>query len=71
MPTIAHCQERARELTALAEREPQHRAQHLADTAAWPRLASRMVEMAVLSAPYPRVRAVREHQAGMVRGDAL
>jgi hypothetical protein len=50
MPTIAHCQKRARELTALAEREPQNRAQHLADAAAWLILARRMVEMAILAA---------------------
>ena len=46
MPTIAQCQERARELTALAERESQNKAQHLADAAAWLRLASRMVQIA-------------------------
>jgi hypothetical protein len=45
MPTIAHCQKRARELTALAEHDPQHRAQHLADAAAWLFLARRMVQM--------------------------
>jgi hypothetical protein len=47
MPTIAYCQKRARELTALAEREPQHRAQHLVDAAAWLLLATRTEEMAV------------------------
>jgi hypothetical protein len=51
MPTIAYCQKRARELTALAEREPQHNAQHLIDAAAWLLLAKRMVEMAMLAAP--------------------
>jgi hypothetical protein len=51
MATIAHCQKRARELTALAEREPQHKAQHLIDAAAWLLLASRMVQMAMLAAP--------------------
>jgi hypothetical protein len=50
MPTIAHCQERARELTALAEREPEHRAQHLSDAEAWLLLAKRMLEMALRAA---------------------
>jgi hypothetical protein len=45
MPTITHCQKRAHELTALAEREPQHRAQHLADAAAWFILAARLEEI--------------------------
>ena len=51
MATIAHCQKRARELTALAELdEPEHKAQHLADAAAWTRLAKRMLEMALRAA---------------------
>ena len=57
MPTIAQCQKRARELTALAEREPQHRAQYSADAAAWLRLASRMLETALRASPAP----CREH----------
>jgi hypothetical protein len=44
MPTIAHRQRRARELTALAEREPEHRAQRPVDAAAWLLLASRLEE---------------------------
>jgi hypothetical protein len=40
-----------RELAALAEREPEHNAQHLIDAAAWLLLATRMQEMAALTAP--------------------
>jgi hypothetical protein len=39
MPTVAYFQKRARELTALAEREPEHKAQCLIDAAAWLLLA--------------------------------
>jgi hypothetical protein len=57
MPTIAQCQKRARELTALAECDPQHKAQYSADAAAWLRLASRMLETALRASPAP----CREH----------
>ena len=45
MSTAAECRTRARELTALAEHEPQHRAKHLTDAAAWLVLAQRTDEM--------------------------
>ena len=68
MPTIAHCQKRARELTALAELdEPEHKAQHLADAAAWTRLAKRMLEMALCAAwRSRRPRASQARAAGDV-----
>jgi hypothetical protein len=49
MPTMAHSQKRARELTALTERGSQQKAQHLADATAWLRLATRMVQIAKTS----------------------
>jgi hypothetical protein len=53
MPTVAHCRQRARELTVLAEREPQHKTQHLNDAAAWLLLARRSEEIATLADPQP------------------
>jgi hypothetical protein len=52
MPTIAHCRERARELTALAEAEPQNRTQHLNDAAAWSLLANRTEELEAIAVEY-------------------
>jgi hypothetical protein len=49
MPTAAHCRQRARELIALAEREPQHKTQHLIDAAGWQLLARRMEEIGILA----------------------
>jgi hypothetical protein len=49
MPTVTHCRKRARELIALAEREPQHRTQHLNDAAAWLLLARRLEEISTLA----------------------
>jgi hypothetical protein len=49
MPTIAHCRKRAHELTALAEREPQHKAQHLNDAEAWLILAARLEDQALVA----------------------
>jgi hypothetical protein len=48
MPTIVHCRTRARELAALAEREPENRPQHLNDAAAWSLLARRMEEAEII-----------------------
>ena len=45
MSTAAECRTRAAELTALAEREPEHRDQHLVDAAAWLVLARRTDEI--------------------------
>ena len=53
MPTVADCRQRARELTVLAEREPQHKTQHLNDAAAWLLLARRSEELAMLADPQP------------------
>jgi hypothetical protein len=44
MPTSAECRTKARELSALAKREPEHREQHLVDAAAWMILARRTDE---------------------------
>ena len=46
MPTIAHCQIRARELTALAEAEPEHKSEYLVDAVAWLRLARSLAHLA-------------------------
>jgi hypothetical protein len=48
MPTIAQCQRRARELTALAEREPQHKSKHLNGAEAWLFLAARLKDQALV-----------------------
>jgi hypothetical protein len=40
--TIAKCRKRARERTALAEREPRHKSRHLNAAEAWRLLADRM-----------------------------
>jgi hypothetical protein len=49
MPTIAHCRKRARELTELAEREPENRTQHLNDAAGWLLLARRTEELKAMA----------------------
>jgi len=49
MITVAHCQKRARELAALAERDPTNCIQHRNDAAAWLLLASRMEQMELRS----------------------
>jgi len=45
MSTAAECRTKARELNALAQREPEHRDQHLVDAAAWLVLARRTDEI--------------------------
>jgi hypothetical protein len=45
MPTAAECRKKAHELTALAERDPEHKAKHINDAAGWLLLANRTEEI--------------------------
>jgi hypothetical protein len=47
MRSVSYCRKRARELTALAEREPQHKSKHLNAADAWLRLAKRIEEIEI------------------------
>jgi hypothetical protein len=50
MPTVAHCRKRARELTALAETDPQNRAEHLNAAVMWSLVAARMEDLEAATA---------------------
>ena len=47
MRSVSYCQKPTRELTALAEREPQHKSNQLNAAKAWLRLAKRIEEIEI------------------------